>query len=66
MLIFDGGLSILMTLRVFHGPGNIAGIGRYLADWQWEQGMTQTLSLSMIPRLSSAPIWNFGSLNMAG
>src|SRR5438046_6728142 len=28
-----------MKLRIFHGPANIAGIGRYLADWQREQGM---------------------------
>ena len=29
-----------MTLEFFHGPRNIAGIGRYLADWQREQGMS--------------------------
>jgi glycosyltransferase involved in cell wall biosynthesis len=28
-----------LKLRIFHGPVNIAGIGRYLADWQREQGM---------------------------
>ncbi len=25
-------------LRIFHGPHNIGGIGRYLADWQRKQG----------------------------
>ena len=29
-----------LKLRIFHGPRNIAGIGRYLADWQREQGMS--------------------------
>jgi glycosyltransferase involved in cell wall biosynthesis len=28
-----------MKLRIFHGPVNIAGIGRHLADWQREQGV---------------------------
>ena len=28
-----------MKLRIFHGPVNIAGISRYLADWQREQGI---------------------------
>jgi len=28
-----------VKLRVFHGPANIAGIGRHLADWQREQGI---------------------------
>jgi len=28
-----------LKLRIFHGPANIAGISRYLADWQRERGM---------------------------
>lgn len=27
------------ALRIFHGPVNIAGIGRHLADWQRERGL---------------------------
>ena len=32
------GVTSSKPLRIFHGPVNITGIGRYLADWQREHG----------------------------
>ncbi len=28
----------MSCMRIFHGPINIGGIGRYFADWQRERG----------------------------